>query len=176
MKRLLMIAAGCALLAALACADDREASDPGATGIAELAGPDGAAMGTVTLTQGPRGVLVQADVRGLEPGGHGFHVHEIGACIPDFSAAGGHFSPGGEGHGLLHAGGAHAGDLPNIHAAADGTARADYFTDALTLDYGADHSLFDEDGSAIIVHAGPDSYGEAPGAGDRVACGVIRRS
>lgn len=176
MKRFLILAAGCALLAGLACTQNRESSDPGATGIAELAGPDGAAMGTVTLTQGPWGVLVQAEVTGLTPGAHGFHVHEIGACIPDFSAAGGHFDPVGLGHGLLHDGGAHAGDLPNIHAAADGTARADYFTDALTLDDGADHSVFDEDGSAIIVHAGPDSYGEDPGAGDRVACGVIRRS
>ena len=176
LRRLLPLAAGCALLAALACSDGREASDPGATGIAELTGPDGEAMGTVTLTQGPRSVLVQADLTGLAPGAHGFHIHEVGACIPDFSAAGGHFNPGGRGHGPLHADGAHAGDLPNIHGAADGAARADYFTSAVTLDDGADHSLFDEDGSAIVVHANPDSYGEDAGAGDRVACGVIRRN
>ena len=67
-------------------------------------------------------------------------------------------------------------DLPNIHAGSDGTARADYFTAKVTLAEGDDTSLFDDDGSAIIVHAKPDSYGPDPAAGDRVACGVIERA
>ena len=121
----------------------------------------------------PHGVLISADVSGLSPGAHGFHIHAIGACAPDFAAAGGHFNPRSGGHGFLHEDGAHAGDLPNIHAGADGAARADYFSDAVTLGEGVDHSVFDDDGSAIIVHAKPDSYGEDAGAGDRVACGVI---
>ncbi|MYA18755.1 MAG: superoxide dismutase family protein [Chloroflexi bacterium] len=164
-----------AVLTIAACGDDSGPSSVGASASASLAGADGAAMGTVTLTQGPNGVLIKADVQGLSPGAHGFHIHSVGACTPDFSAAGGHYAPGGEGHGLMHEDGAHAGDLPNIHAGADGAARADYFTDAVTLDEDADHSLFDDDGSAIIVHAKPDSYGEDPAAGDRVACGVIVR-
>ena len=163
------------ILAVAACGDDSGPSGVGARASASLAGPDGAAMGTVTFTQGPNGVLIEADVQGLSPGAHGFHIHSVGACTPDFTAAGGHYAPGGEGHGLMHEGGSHAGDLPNIHAGADGAARADYFTAAVTLDADADHSLFDDDGSAIIVHAKPDSYGEAPEAGDRVACGVIVR-
>ena len=164
-----------AVLALAACGGDSGPSDVGARASASLAGADGTAMGTVTLTQGPNGVLIEADVQGLSPGAHGFHIHSVGACTPDFSAAGGHYAPGGEGHGLMHEDGSHAGDLPNIHADADGAARADYFTDAVTLDADADHSLFDDDGSAIIVHAKPDSYGAAPEAGDRVACGVIVR-
>ena len=164
-----------AILTAAACGGDSEPSGVGASASASLAGADGAAMGTVTLTQGPNGVLIEADVRGLSPGAHGFHIHSVGACTPDFSAAGGHYAPGGEGHGLMHEDGSHAGDLPNIHAGANGAARADYFTDAVTLDANADHSLFDDDGLAIIVHAKPDSYGEDPAAGDRVACGVIVR-
>ncbi|MYB42329.1 MAG: superoxide dismutase family protein [Chloroflexi bacterium] len=178
MTRTLNILGGAALfaiLAAAACGGDSEPSDVGARASASLAGPDGDAMGTVTFTQGPNGVLIEADVHGLSPGAHGFHIHSVGACTPDFTAAGGHYAPGGEGHGLMHEGGSHAGDLPNIHAGADGAARADYFTAAVTLDADADHSLFDDDGSAIIVHAKPDSYGEAPEAGDRVACGVIVR-
>ena len=156
--------------------DDVEETDAGArlTATAQLMGPDGHAMGTVTLIEGPNGVLVQADVTGLSPGGHGFHIHAVGACEPDFSAAGDHFNPEGIGHGFMQEGGWHAGDLPNIYAAADGTARADFFTAAVTLTPGAENSIFDADGSAIIVHAKPDSYGESPGAGDRVACGVIR--
>lgn len=156
--------------------DDAGETDAGAplTAAAHLVGPDGRAVGTVTLVEGPNGVLVRADVTGLSPGGHGFHIHAVGACEPDFGAAGDHFNPEGIGHGFMEDGGWHAGDLPNIYAAADGTARADFFTAAVTLTPGAENSLFDADGSAIIVHAKPDSYGESPGAGDRVACGVIR--
>ena len=104
-----------------------------ATATAVMAGPDGAEIGVVTLTEGPHGVLVSADVSGLTPGGHGFHIHEVGKCSPDFGAAGGHFDHDESGHGLMHGGAHHAGDLPNIFAAADGTARADYFTEAVTL-------------------------------------------
>ena len=161
---------------AAACAERGVAQDAvGARAEAALMTPEGQSAGAVTLTQGPNGVLIAAEVRGLSPGPHGFHIHGVGACTPDFSAAGGHFQPGGEGHGFLEDGGHHAGDLPNIHAGAAGIARADVFTDAVTLDSGAAHSLFDDDGSAFIVHAKPDSYGADPAAGDRVACGVIER-
>ena len=172
---ILIAAAACAALAWACGSGDEGASDVGATAVAEVASPDGAALGTVRLTQGERGVLVEADLRGLAPGAHGFHVHETGACTPDFAAAGGHFNPEGVGHGILDGGGHHAGDLPNIHAGADGAARADVWTSQITLDDGEDASIFDEDGSAIIVHEGPDSYGADPGAGARVGCGVIRR-
>lgn len=145
----------------------------GATATARLAGPDGAAMGTVTLTQSPHGVIIAADVTGLAPGGHGFHIHETGSCTPDFAAAGDHFSPKERGHGYAYEGGYHAGDLPNIYAAADGTVRVDVFTSDVTLTMDLAHSLFDEDGSAFIIHEKPDTYGEDAGAGGRVACGVI---
>ena len=166
---LVLIAMGLA-----ACGGDG-ISDVGARAAASMSGPDGAAMGRVELTQGPNGVLISADVYGLSPGPHGFHIHSVGACSPDFSAAGGHFAPDGEGHGFMHADGHHAGDLPNIHAGADGSARVDHFTSKLTLAPDGDTSLFDEDGSAVIIYAMPDSYGADPGAGDRAACGVIER-
>lgn len=154
------------------CGDDGP-SDVGATAVASIAGSDGVPMGTVTFEQGPNGVLISADINNLTPGPHGFHIHSIGACTPDFSAAGGHYAPTEDGHGFMHPDGKHAGDLPNIYAANDGTARADTFTDQVTLAADAETSLFDADGSAIIIHDKPDSYGAEPGAGDRVACGVI---
>ncbi len=165
-----------ALLALTACGEGAPAApaNVGAQATAAMAGPDGAPMGTVTLTQGPHGVLVSADVRGLSAGGHGFHIHTVGSCTPDFTAAGGHFNPGDHGHGQLHPAGMHAGDLPNIFAGADGAARADFLTSNVTLDDGPEHSLFDADGSSIVVHAQPDTYGADAGAGDRVACGVIQ--
>ena len=178
MKRLLpIIVVVAAVSALLTCqSEPPQPQGIGAQAMAAMTGPDDTAMGTVTLAQTPHGVLIAADVNGLAAGGHGFHIHAVGTCAPDFAAAGDHFNPEDTGHGLNHSGGFHAGDLPNIYAGADGFARADYFTDAVTLDSGADHSIFDADGSAIIIHEKPDTYGADPGAGGRVACGVIQRN
>ena len=151
--------------------------DVGATATAAIMGKEGEALGIVTLTQGPQGVLVSADLSGLPLGGHGFHIHAVGSCSPDFSAAGSHFGPGEKSHGFLHSTDMHAGDLPNVYAHADGTARADAFTADVTLAADDPRSLFDSDGSAIIIHEKPDAYGEDVGsAGARIACGVIERS
>ena len=167
-----------ALLGLAACSSDDgdDIAGVGQRAAAAISGSDGSPMGTVTLEQGPNGVLVSADVSGLTPGPHGFHIHDVGACTPDFSAAGGHFAPSGHGHGFMYGDDQHAGDLPNLYAAGDGTARADVFTGKITLAADADTTVFDDDGSAIIIHAQPDSYGAEPGTGDRVACGVIERS
>ncbi len=156
----------------------------GLTAAATLQSPDGDAMGTVTFRQVATGVLVMADVKGLAPGGHAFIIHEVGSCTPDFNAAGDHFNPEDTEHGFIHpswkrgeATGAHGGDLPNIYAASDGSARADFFTEGIILNSGPRHSVFDEDGSAIIVHEEPDAYGEEESdTGVRVACGVIKRT
>ena len=152
----------------------------GLTAEAELVSPDGAAIGTATFLQTSNGVLIMAEVEGLAPGGHAFVIHEAGACTPDFDAAGDHFNPTGADHGFVHSAwrnddsGGHGGDLLNIYAAADGSARADFLTDGVTLDEGPSHSVFDDDGSAIIVHELPDPYGEEEAdTGERGACGVI---
>ena len=151
-------------------------SDIGAVATANMSGTDGASMGSVTLTQGPNGLLVSVNMTGLPSGWHGFHLHETGSCSPDFSAAGGHYSPDGRGHGFMHSSPHHPGDMPNIHAGPDGTVIADVFNAKAAIGEDEDATIFDSDGSAIIVHAGPDSYGESPGAGDRIACGVITRN
>ncbi len=155
----------------------------GLTAEAVLESPSGDPMGTVAFRQASSGVLIMADVKGLAPGGHAFIIHETGACSPDFDAAGDHFNPTDAEHGLVHqawkrgeSGGGHGGDLPNIYAASDGSARADFFTAGITLDTALSHSIFDDDGSAIIVHENPDAYGETESdTGKRVACGVIER-
>ncbi len=168
------ITAALLLLALVGC--ETEGAGPsgvGARAVAEMMSPEGDAMGTVVMEQGPNGVLVSADITGLEPGPHGFHIHETGSCSPDFAAAGDHFAPEGRAHGYMNASGDHAGDMPNIYAAGDGTARADAFNDAITLADGPDNSVMDADGSAIIIHEKGDTYGEDAGAGGRVACGVI---
>ena len=170
-----------AVLSLMACQQEARTPEPeknvGAKATAEIVGKDGQAMGVVTLTQGPQGVLVSADLRELPPGGHGFHIHAVGSCSPDFSAAGGHFGPGDESHGFMYSTDMHAGDLPNVYANADGTARADMFTADVTLAANDRRSLFDSDGSAMVIHENPDAYGEDSGtAGARIACGVIQRN
>ena len=166
----------------------RSGGDPeptvGLTAAATLESPSGDAIGTVTFRQVAAGVLVAVEARGLAPGGHAFIIHETGACTPDFDAAGDHFNPTDAEHGFIHpnwsrgeATGGHGGDLPNIYAASDGSARADFFTEGITLDVGPRHSVFDDDGSAIIVHEKPDAYGEEESdTGSRLACGVIRHT
>ena len=178
-RRMILSAGVLALLLAAMAGCQTSDSPPegvGTTAVAEMQGPDGASMGTVTLNQGPQGVLVNADLSGLAPGVHGFHIHETGSCSPDFSAAGDHFSLPGVEHGYLNPNGQHLGDMPNIYAADDGSARADVFNDVVTLADGADNSVFDADGSAVIVHEKGDTYGQDAGAGGRAACGVIVRN
>ena len=136
----------------------RSGGDPeptvGLTAAATLESPSGDTIGTVTFRQVAAGVLVAVEARGLAPGGHAFIIHETGACTPDFNAAGDHFNPTDAEHGFIHpnwsrgeATGGHGGDLPNIYAASDGSARADFFTEGITLDVGPRHSVFDDDGS-----------------------------
>lgn len=142
---------------------------------ARITDTEGAVIGKVTFQQAPAGVLVSVDVTGLPPGGHGIHLHAVGSCSPDFKASGGHINPEGVEHGLLNPGGGDNGDLPNLYAAADGSARAEFFTTRVSLK-GADlPALLDGDGSAVIIHDKPDDHMTQPigGAGGRIACGVI---
>ena len=148
------------------------------TATALLANHYGETVGRVTFQQGENGVLVKAVAHGLSPGGHALTIHSVGSCTPNLGSAGGHFSSTGQTHGLLNAGDgspAHSGDLPNIYASDNGTARADFFTNTIAIVADHEHSVFDEDGSAIIIHEKPDPYmgEENPDTGFRVACGVI---
>lgn len=145
----------------------------------DLKGPKGEDMGKATVTEGARGVLVRVDAKGLTPGWHGLHFHEKADCsTPDFKSAGGHVhSVEKVIHGFLAEGANDDGDLPNIFAGADGMAKADVFSGFVEL--GESHSrpsLMDADGSAVVIHAKADDYMSQPigGAGDRVACGVIK--
>lgn len=147
-------------------------------------------VGTAWLEDEDGGLEIEVAVSDLEPGFHGFHVHAVGVCEPDspdpadpakvgdFLSAGGHLGADAGDHG------AHAGDLPSLLVDSSGAARLTARTDALTL---AD--LQDDDGAAIMIHAGPDNFAHIPeryapegpdeatrktgDAGDRVACGVV---
>jgi Cu-Zn family superoxide dismutase len=141
---------------------------------AELMLADGTQGGVAKLFASDGSVSLEIVASGIEPGEHGFHLHQIGICdTPDFKSAGGHLNPLGKSHGKDSPSGHHLGDLPNLNIGNDRSG-------GLTVPIEGDQAqimdwLFDEDGTAVMIHAGPDDYKTDPtgDAGGRVACGVL---
>ncbi|MEX1108894.1 MAG: superoxide dismutase family protein [Dongiaceae bacterium] len=169
------LASGLALLACatIATALPGHAADP-VIGTAAMQMADGKDAGSATVTAVPNGLLVSGDFKNLPAGELAFHIHETGQCAPDFEAAGEHLNPNGREHGFYNPEGYHAGDMPNITVADDGTATVEMFNTQIDADAVSD--LFDDDGAALIVHATADTYEGDADFGDRVACGVIEPS
>lgn len=137
---------------------------------------NGKNAGSAELTETANGVLIDAKLRNIKPGWHGFHFHERGDCkAPDFKSAGEHYNPHGDKHGVLIDKGPHAGDLPNFFVGKDGTARIQIVADAVSLRDG-DAALADADGAALMIHAAKDDYRTQPSgdSGARIACAEIR--
>ena len=142
---------------------------------AALKDASGKDVGTVTLVQAANGVLLRMSIKGLPAGERAFHVHGVGKCEAPFTTAGGHFNPSDKKHGLEAAAGAHAGDMPNLFVPASGELRVEVLNTAISLAKGQPNSVFDADGSSIVIHLGADDHKSDPAgnAGDRIACGVI---
>ncbi len=151
-----------------------EPSEPGTTTV--LKDAHGATVGRVMLTDTPHGLLVRGSLIGVPRGTHAIHFHETGKCEPPFKTAGGHFNPGQKSHGMLDPAGPHAGDMPNLVVPKDGALEFEFFVQGLTLAPGPT-SLFDADGTAIVLHAKADDYRSQPAgdSGDRIACGAVTR-
>jgi len=131
----------------------------------------GEAGGKVVFTQTPEGVRVEADLHGLTPGLHGFHVHEFGDTSSDDGlSTGGHFNPMHSIHGAPHAAKRHTGDLGNIEADEKGNAKLSVVDPSLT--FTGPSSII---GRGLVVHGKADDLKTQPtgNAGDRVAVGVI---
>ncbi|MGM8364932.1 superoxide dismutase family protein [Virgibacillus sp. W0181] len=142
----------------------------------ELKNTEGATVGTAVLEQESEGVKISLRADHLTPGMHGFHIHEKGVCeAPDFKSAGGHFNPTDKKHGFDHENGPHAGDMPNITVKEGGAVAEDVVNERVTLEKGAENSLFSDEGTALVIHSKADDYVSQPAgdAGERVACGVI---
>jgi superoxide dismutase, Cu-Zn family len=142
---------------------------------ATLKTADGKAVGEANLVQSNHGVLIRLVVSGLPAGEHAVHVHAVGKCEPPFDSAGGHFNPSARKHGIEAAEGAHAGDMPNLHVPLNGDLAVEILNTDITLEKGRPNSIFDTDGSALVIHANADDYKSDPAgnAGGRIACGVI---
>jgi len=166
------------LTTGLAAAGAAQASERAEAKLMDL---DGKQIGTVTFHALPSGgIWLIATAEGIAPGVHAFHIHETGVCEAGtgFKSAGGHYAPRGHAHGVLDAEGPHAGDFPNVHVQSDGVMAVEYFSTELTLTPGETGTLFDSDGSAVVMHDGADDYISQPAgaAGSRILCGVIEKS
>jgi Cu-Zn family superoxide dismutase len=154
-----------------------KAGDP--AGSATIINSNGEPVGSAMLTQGPHSVTIAVEVSLLPPGKHGLHIHAVGKCDPpDFQTAGGHFNPFSKKHGLKNPEGPHAGDLPNLEVGPDGKGKIEATVGGLTLGKEGLAVLLDSNGTAVVIHAGPDDEMTDPAgnSGARIACGVIKPS
>ena len=115
-------------------------------------------------------MIIEADIQGLSPGRHGFHIHEFGDCGNNAKSAGGHFNPTGQKHGPGMLMDSHSGDLGNLVADGGGYAHGVFETEHLSFK-GANSVL----GLSLVVHADPDDFVTQPSgnSGERIACGLI---
>ncbi|MBJ6127000.1 superoxide dismutase family protein [Microvirga splendida] len=173
-----LIACAALIVSATAAAAQNQPTSTPLDARAVFMNKEGKTIGSATLIDTPNGVLIRADIANLPPGPHGFHIHEVGRCDASggFESAGGHYNPRGAKHGYWIEGGPHAGDLPNQTVGQDGKLLAEVFNPHVGFD--GEGTLFDQDGSALVVHATADDYRSQPsgGAGDRIACAVIQRN
>lgn len=144
-----------------------------------LKNADGKEVATAVLSENADGTVhVDLTATDLPPGTHAFHIHESGMCeAPDFESAGGHYNPEDKEHGKDSPEGSHAGDFDNIEVDEDGKASVQFDTDQVSLQEGADNTVFTEAGTSLVIHADEDDYVSQPSgdAGDRIACGVIEK-
>ena len=134
--------------------------------------PNGKVRGQVTFTEETEGVRVTANIEGLTPGKHGFHIHEKGDCsAADFTSAGGHFNPMSSKHGSPTDPEKHVGDFGNLEANEQGVARFERVFGWLS--FKGTNSILNK---AVIVHEKADDLQTQPSgnAGARLACGVIQ--
>lgn len=148
----------------------------------------GEEIGTATFTENDDTITIVVETGGLPPGEHGIHIHAMGMCDPSgdqpFTTAGPHYNPTGGMHGDAPGSGEvatpggdptiHAGDFGNLTVGEDGTGSLELKTSRFTLS-DSSLSLFDMDGSALVIHEQADDLESQPAgdSGGRIACGVI---
>jgi Cu-Zn family superoxide dismutase len=128
-------------------------------------------FGSVTFLEERNGLRVKAILKGLTPGMHGFHIHELGDCsCPDATCTQGHFNPTQQQHGGPESSERHVGDMGNLTADQDGNASYEYIDHYMKL-----NGPLSIVGRSVIVHSDADDFVSQPtgNAGSRIGCGVI---
>jgi superoxide dismutase, Cu-Zn family len=179
-KKCIVAAGVCAMLCSVALGlrsldaaqHDEKKADSGVThAIALLLPTSGSSVkGKVSFTKAASGIRVRAEISGLTPGEHGFHVHEYGVWSEDGMSSGGHFNPTMEKHAGIDSKKRHVGDLGNITANSNGNATLDV-EDAHMSFHGATSIV----GRGVVVHEKADDLKSQPAgnAGARLAVGVV---
>lgn len=153
--------------------DVTNALDQAAEAKVIMEGREQQSLGTIYLLDEGDDVVILGFLNDLEPGVHAIHVHEKGDCSAnDFTSAGDHFNPTNTPHAAPFQEQKHVGDLGNLITNEKGTAIFGFRMTGVPLDDSPTSIL----GKALIIHTQPDDFTTQPagGAGERVACGVIR--
>ena len=132
-------------------------------------------QGTAKFVQTGKNVEMDLNVYKLTPGIHAVHIHEKGDCSStDGSSAGGHWNPTNHDHGKFGSEAFHMGDIGNLNADKDGTARIVFKTDKWCI--GCKDETKNIVGKSLIIHAGRDDFKTQPtgNAGGRVGCIEIK--
>lgn len=164
------------LLALAGCATVKTAETVAVSEVsfAKLARADGSDAGVATLSQRSDGLWLKVAATGLTPGTYGIHLHAVGKCdAPDFASAGPHWDIGAKQHGFDNPKGAHAGDLRNLVANAEGVGT--FEAKLAAVPFSGEGGALDADGLALVIHEKPDDYKTDPSgnSGKRIICGVI---
>lgn len=181
LSRTLLLCCGIGLVVAsllTSCADHQDVPRAAATAI--LVNSTGR-IGTAELIEDKQGLVsLTVTVSGLPAGAHGIHFHAVGVAqhndSPAFNSSGAHYNPASHQHGLKNPLGTHAGDLPNLIVDSQGNGALITTTDRISLTNGP-MTLFDGDGSSLIIHANEDDQVTDPtgNSGGRIAGGVVVR-
>ncbi|WNB92886.1 superoxide dismutase family protein [Bacillus sp. NEB1478] len=160
--------------------ESKAASSKARTGtvVVNLINTNGDKAGEATLTQTADGVKIGVNATGVKPGKHGIHFHEKAICTPpDFKSSGSHFNVTNKQHGFLNPKGPHVGDIENITANKSGVIHGEVISAMVTLEAGKSNSLYNNGGTALVIHDQEDDYKTDPAgnSGDRVLCGVIKK-
>ncbi len=137
----------------------------------------GESVGTITIEDSPYGLLLKPNLKGLNPGLHGFHVHEKPSCgsakrngqLIAGLTAGGHYDPQNTRKHEGPYGSGHLGDLPPLYVDNMGEATLVLLAPRLKSS--------DLQNRALIIHAGSDNFSDTPqklgGGGAREVCGLL---
>lgn len=133
--------------------------------------------GIVLFEQIKDSLVIKYNIKNLNDGEHGFHVHRCGDITNDCDSGCEHFNPFNKNHGSLNSEDSHAGDLGNI-ISKNNKAKGKIVTKKISIIPSYKNSII---GRMIIVHKDRDDLGlggdseslKTGNAGKRMACGII---